>query len=1289
MVAPFNTYDFYTALGPPPSDLIENLPSVAAAIAGVWFAPPLGDLLVSVSDDTPAYLYYTSLVSQNFTLEWNVILHEIPTDFTHLSSNHLFLGSMNASGPCAGIFISKVGIMYAGAVFHNIAGDLLVGSATQIIPDSYKYISLNTKLNFRMAVSSVIGALYLFVGPAVEPPGVQTYPLRVVVPLIDSSLIAFATSDQTVISLRGTNASPTRVEFDRLAMADSALIPNILPVADAGNDQAVRTCSIVKLDGSGSFDPEGAPLSYQWYLTDAPIGSSHAVEADDGVTVDGIDPLVLDELVNEIQSSTLGLVHAVDPILPGDIVQLNGTASVIVSAGGAPFTIQVATSDFVENQTNLSFKVLRQRGIQDPTTVSPSFFPDKPGFYAFELLVNDGQNPSEASQTIVNVLESPLPRGCTPDLSFIFGYLGDFWKLVEEKEPIATIWSAIAQVTASELYTLWQTDYSKSIRDIQRQFIRRWLHYDLLLAEPLPELTSIRAVWAGITTSLIPAVGVAPVSTKTIELEFLDEKVSYTFTGADPYTPLELYWELVGALSRYGFVIDHFEDRTTGPAPFAEYIRINAPFPFTVTDASTLSSVILDPTTSSYPQGTAGAGVAQSTYRVDTSLEALDIQENDILIVDGVGYRILNKQDVSLDDLPCQRLVLKDPLPVTIGTEWCIGAVVTSKILDFYSGLVSKDDHVYFEVADILKEEAPVQALFEIVRSSVLGACEALPSSLVVDPGPIGDYLYNEGAAVRLAKIVRRTYVPRSSLVQDIPLLSEKIVITDEESVLRRNLDYFLEEYRGISCIRFITDLSGIDVWEKAVPPERMWAEYSYLDNRPRIEANFGIPADFTLDDLSKLSEDVDYLSAVRGLWYAYTHSPTLYNLRIGVQILLGLPFAEEEGTIEEIRTDFSPNKGRILIRDKFNSEIVRSYDFPSSLKMEVDFTTGVQWKVGDVVPQFAPLVTGVEVTDYIKNPKWFETYLNQGQFKEVEKFFRFLVRADSSVFNLSALIFAHEFVLRVKPTYTYPKLLVLLHSMDTTIELADEKVTNVSLLLAETPCDGWYGSTTMWDDPRAARGGWRSQHDRNALPLDFPDPDPAYIPGAPPRYGADWGIKWGYDKAYTCPEDHIYSVESRMLAVPTVITPPVGGFRAGPLVSCVTFSAPPAPLPQALPPIPGCPANSVLDGYLAFVRILVLGFSGVPGANGYGVTVTIDGDPVWFPFDSALPNFEFFTVFVVGLIPVDGGDALAAIVSNTSGPSPPTWTSITVDLFISDTVPWNFLVPVPAGKWAQVRGPM
>jgi len=1100
------TWDIF-AIDPSAIESLDALPESILIDPGGAFSSGPGYFTMcsgGVYDTGTAQIIMDVPVTESFTAEWTFTPNSLPDDFGNVAEDHLYLGAFSAASNMAGVFISKVGIAFTGSILYS-GGVIIPGYSLATIPGSSVYVTEGVRTTVRIIVDDVLGLTYLYVTRA----DVIPYTGHVLVGIFPVLSTAEASpppaQDQVVTSVRGLNGQVC-CSLHEWNLSSRVLISDIAPVADAGEDQASQACSIIRLDGSASYDLEGKELSYEWRLVDAPLGSIFAFEGFDGATTPDTPPT---GYTNIFYSTELGAEHASSPIAVGDVLVVGGVAYTISAVLGGPFRVQVAQYQIPDSLSGAPFKILRQQGISGPTLVNPGFYPDKTGFFLFDLMVYDGRNYStptglNRAKVLINVVESPLPRGVTHDASFIFDNLMSFWSLVEDKDKIGTLWTGMSEVVASELYTLWQYEYNKSHRDIQRTINRRWLHYDLMLPEPIPDLTRLRYTWGGISSDVMSASGVAGLAGGTIEVSspLLDEPVVIEFKQQGTVTPEKIALELQNRLqsqvdSRFSVVL--LEDLGSGDIT----LRVDAPLSFTFTSDST-STVFTYPKRNGMPTGTGGSREDDNVYKVGVSLQDVDIAENDYLVVDGVAHRIQKITSDPADDFAFQRVVVKDTLPDPSSASWTISGFVKSGLINFYAGLVDDQDVVEFEVVGQTTGANPNEQERRFVTTTALGACAGQVSRLAIDTDELVQQLTDESSKIRMSRVIRRHYVPVDERVVDVPILQERIVLeTDEDrqAALRRNMDFFIEEVRGRNAIRFAAGFSGDlgDVWEGDRPPDRLWAEYTYLDNSENIENNFGKVVGLTRDQAEVLG--VDYVSAVRGLWYVLFNGPSVRRLRIGVQIHLGLPFAEETGVIEEIRDDFLSGQARILIRDTANPEIVRSYTYPSSLGLEVNPETNAVYAVGDEVEEFSPLVEGAEIVDYVKDPTWFEGILNQGVFYEVQKFHTFLVRVDKEAFSLDALVAAQDFVERVKPKYIDSLYFVVLDLNEEDIELTEDVLNQVTLSLSDTFCNA-QGGSTHFDQPEPAGGGWE-----NAFDTDGDGNAPPVSP-----------VLWGFDKDWLCP---------------------------------------------------------------------------------------------------------------------------------------------------------------------------
>jgi hypothetical protein len=169
------------------------------------------------------------------------------------------------------------------------------------------------------------------------------------------------------------------------------------PTANAGFDQTVNPGDTVLLDGSGSSDPGGLPLTYAWSFVSVPAGTAAALSDPASVqptfVVDRAGTYVVQLIVNNsfltsAPSTVTITTNNVAPIanaganqtvLMGSTVTLSGAAS--TDANGDPLTYTWSLITLPPGSAAV---------LSNPTSVTPSFVADQPGTFVAQLIVNDG-----------------------------------------------------------------------------------------------------------------------------------------------------------------------------------------------------------------------------------------------------------------------------------------------------------------------------------------------------------------------------------------------------------------------------------------------------------------------------------------------------------------------------------------------------------------------------------------------------------------------------------------------------------------------------------------------------------------------------------------------------------------------------------------------------------------------------------------------------------------------------------------------------------------------------------
>ncbi len=199
---------------------------------------------------------------------------------------------------------------------------------------------------------------------------------------------------------------------------------NSRPVANAGPDQSIALGALVQLDGSGSADVDGDPLTFFWSFVSRPPGSaatlSNPAAVNPTFTADVVGLYVVQLIVND------GLLDS----LPDHASMSTSNTKPVASAGvdqtvalGSAVTLD-GSGSFDPDNDPITYSwslVSKPTGsgatLTGSTTVSPTFQADVAGQYVARLVVSDGTLDSDPDVVVVSTSNSRPVANAGPDQS--------------------------------------------------------------------------------------------------------------------------------------------------------------------------------------------------------------------------------------------------------------------------------------------------------------------------------------------------------------------------------------------------------------------------------------------------------------------------------------------------------------------------------------------------------------------------------------------------------------------------------------------------------------------------------------------------------------------------------------------------------------------------------------------------------------------------------------------------------------------------------------------------------
>lgn len=428
---------------------------------------------------------------------------------------------------------------------------------------------------------------------------------------------------------------------------------------------------------------------------------------------------------------------------------------------------------------------------------------------------------------------------------FLFRFLDDCFDLFsqEDRERFATYWSGLIQVAAAWLQTTLETDLGGDVFNIPTFETERWDEYAFSPDTALMDVFTETPTLTGFTPVTLTN---RAVFYNTLEVTNAASAITFAevigFTG-DEEVQLT-----------YDSVLQSTVAVTAGSGPVIVFVEGHD---YVVNYA--LGQIQRTPNTNIPPGQALNIAYRHATYKAGLDY-ALDQVDN--TLAKALGSNIPDGQ-VSVSYVRDQT-----PGPLLNGTD---GSVISANELQDegmnFTGFLPGRTLTVTSPPDV----TGTYAISSVISQSIIQVTPDFPVSSEINVVYNID-AYPYGMAVD-QKIV------------SIPTLQDRI--TNSTQTFFEGVDYAV--VNGQLGFRHMPPFNTLGAQSRQLPI--FWAEKTLVDNQTPYR-NYGVLIDFF-----RTNSDA-YVSALRGLIYAFWTGSTNENLIRGIQILLGLPFAPRAGTI-------------------------------------------------------------------------------------------------------------------------------------------------------------------------------------------------------------------------------------------------------------------------------------------------------------------------------------------------------------------------------------------------------